>query len=1665
MFWGHKELGDQSERIFDSRREERTLPGFNCVYRTRRDPQTDALDLWSNLMSIASMRTAFTFAMVALLAFCGPLSADLVITEIHYAPTDPDGTPRPDLELVEIFNDGPEPYDLLGYRFTDGLSYTFGREIINGRSYIVVAKDPDAVRDEYGIANVVGPFEGILDNSGEDIDLSNPQGRIVSSVNYNDRGLWPAGAKGTGHSLSLKYEYTDPSEPENWALSAQRGGSPGVSNFGTAVNFVDTTIIAVGETWRYLKGTSEPSSSWKNTSFNDGSWLTGATGIGYGDGDDATQLNDMQNNYVSVYCRKSFNLSSVDDIDDLVLSIGYDDGFVFYLNGSEVASRNVSASARDFDDTATGTVSDADFEDINLNAFKNLLQVGNNVVAAQVHNTSSGSSDLSFIPSLVSRRSVNPGETETVPVVINEGFFRTGGGRFVELYNKSTSAVDLSGFHLTDEFSNLTKFIIPNSTTIAGRSFLSFSESALGFDLSIDPLTKPRVSIALVNSAGTRVVDAVIFEPAVDERSEARIPDGGRRFQPAATATSGAANVTPVEDRLVINEIMYNPITDPQPDEWIEFYNKGPGSVDMSGWTVEGIGLFTFPPGTVVDEDDYLVIAQDERNFGGKYGNLGGRFLAGDWLGSLRDSGERLALYDEDGNEVDSVRFHDGGDWTKWADGNGSSLELIDPDSDNSIAMSWDASDDSHKAAPQTFTIGGLPYGGRESDLGILLNDEGICIVDDISLVRTGSGANLVNNGTFNSGTSPWRIEGTHIRSGRTTDPDEVINGGGSLKIVCWNGGGDYKVNRIEQNTGSQTSGTYTVRYTAKWVVGSNRFLTIGDYSTGQPHNPGLASSRALTVPRDLGTPGAINSVTARQIQQTGTDNVGPAITDVRHSPGVPETNETVTVFARAVDPSGVNSMTIRYRTETPAGAFSSRTMTDPDGDGIFSGTIPGQANGIRVVFFIEAVDNQGAPSRFPVDLMSRTHPPVVNPSSPGVNDHHYLVYRHDTRNVSTNRHSYRFVLNEAAENELFTRRALSNQMMRGTFVFGSGDVYYGSLVRFAGSPWLRGGNRDWNKSYSLKTPKDNELHGRKFAFNLDEHGSDGRERLTHYLLRQSAGTSTALPYFDFHSLVRFQLNDVHTGTKEALDKPNSHYMGFWFDGDLGPFFEMDDRFQFNDSGSGHAGNAESHVLYPPYGSSAGGSNKENYRWYFAPRGGKNKSKDDFQPLMQFCQFMDDRQTSSGIFDASVFSLVDVDELLRVFAIELNIDDWDTWVGRRGKNGYLYRSTADALWRKVPWDLELTYGNVNAFGMPASITQTYGNHFRELTRFLNRPIVERRYYGILAEQVDTSTGFFHSGFLQTFTSRLSSAGVGSMGNAGSGGFIDQRANLIRNWVRGAVFPQVRLTITTNGGNDFVATAPTVNLQGNAPADVFHLSVIRNGTAIDHDVRFVTNNHTGWTATNIPLAGGANALQIVGFSSKGDIVDFDQIEVTSPVDWEPPVIASVVPNAAASGDTVVITGEEFHNNLSIFIGSALEADSVVFDEDSDPNTIEFVVPTAAVAGLTTVEVENIDGKRSDAVLFTVLPPAPKFIRGDSTMDRRLEVSDGLKTLLYLYNDLPVDCLDALDSDDSGSINVNDAMIVLNHIFLNGTAPLAPYPNQGSDPTNDDVLDCNEGLPQS
>ena len=95
-------------------------------------------------------------------------------------------------------------------------------------------------------------------------------------------------------------------------------------------------VVQDGTTWHYLIPTAQPIQYWIENNFNDDAWAVGPSGFGYGDGDDATVVPTT----TSIYLRHEFTLDNLAAIEEAVFAMDYDDGFVAYLNGTEIARGN-----------------------------------------------------------------------------------------------------------------------------------------------------------------------------------------------------------------------------------------------------------------------------------------------------------------------------------------------------------------------------------------------------------------------------------------------------------------------------------------------------------------------------------------------------------------------------------------------------------------------------------------------------------------------------------------------------------------------------------------------------------------------------------------------------------------------------------------------------------------------------------------------------------------------------------------------------------------------------------------------------------------------------------------------------------------------------------------------------------------------------------------------------------------------------------------------------------------------------------------------------------------------------------------------------------------------------------------------------------------------------
>ena len=162
---------------------------------------------------------------------------------------------------------------------------------------------------------------------------------------------------------------------------------------------------------------------------------------------------------------------------------------------------------------------------------------------------------------------------------------------------------------------------------------------------------------------------------------------------------------------MVINELMYDPISGNDDDQYIELYNQGTNT-DQSGRLAVYVGGHVHvSQRRRWRRNGYLVVAKNMTNLFAKYTNLNSGNTVGNYSGKLSHNGELVALVHAadaiDTNTPilvaeDEVTYGTGGRWGEWSSGGGSSLELIDPHSNHRLAANWADSNEPRNPSGRT---------------------------------------------------------------------------------------------------------------------------------------------------------------------------------------------------------------------------------------------------------------------------------------------------------------------------------------------------------------------------------------------------------------------------------------------------------------------------------------------------------------------------------------------------------------------------------------------------------------------------------------------------------------------------------------------------------------------------------------------------------------------------------------------------------------------------------------------------------------------------------------------------------------------------------------------------------------------------------------------------
>jgi hypothetical protein len=1021
-------------------------------------------------------------------------------------------------------------------------------------------------------------------------------------------------------------------------------------------------------------------------------------------------------------------------------------------------------------------------------------------------------------------------------VIINELLAHTDPPDYdyIELFNYSSLAVDLSGCILTDK-ATTNKFLIPANTVIQPQGFVCFDERQLGFRLNAEGET-----VYFKDPTSIRVLDAVRFDAQEKGVSLGRYPDGAASWYRLQTKTPGTRNGRPRIPDVVINEIMYDPLSGDDNDQYVELYNHTAAPVDVSRWSfVDGI-KYTIPAGTLIPANGYLVFAKNAARLLSNYSNLTGANILGDFSGSLAHSGGRVALAMPDETVgtnaagqlvtnqlhvvVDEVTYGTGGRWGKWAHGGGSSLELIDPRSDRRLAPNWADSDESGKSGWTTIAYTGVLDNGTgpADSLQIMLLDAGECLVDNVEVFAAG-GSNRVANSTFETGLDGWVAQGDH--DGSSWEANEGYNSAHCLHVRATDHG-DTGANRIRTTLTAPLSPgqTATLRAKVRWLTGCPEILL-------RLRGNWLEATGNMLTAHNLGTPGAPNS-RARAY-------AGPAITEVKHSPVLPGANQLVTVTARVSDTDGLAGLFLKYRVD-PATNLNVVAMVN-NGAGSFSATIPGQAASNLVAFHLQALDNSAsrALTQFPSDAPTRE----------------CLIRWGDPVQYGSFG-TYRIWMTQTTLNRWCKREHLSNEPLDCTLVYGNSRAIYNIGGLYEGSPWHA---PYWDSpigsscNYKLVFPDDDPFLGETGAI-LKWPGNGGDDATCQH--EQTAywiGEQIGLPYC-YRRYINLFINGVRRGEMfEDIQRPDGDITGEFFpNGANGDLHKVQVWFEFDDAAANFI--SANGATFQNVTTTGGQKELAFYRWTFAKRA-VNGSANNYTNLFALV----DAVNYSGlgaVYRQQLEATLDLDNVMKTYAVEHIVGNSDSFAYGGGQNMYAYKPVGDT-WKMMIWDIDFAF---SALGPTNDVFAGIG---RSNGIDLGEPVYLRRYWQILQDLANGPLSGTKLNPLANAKYNIMVANGRTIDSpAAMEDYVSQRRTYLLNLIASNVPAPFSITLNNDAG--FSTNHNLIGLTGTAPIDVRTITL--NGVVFPVTWTSVSN----WTM-QVAMSSGTNALYVQGWNASSNLV--------------------------------------------------------------------------------------------------------------------------------------------------------------------------------------------------
>lgn len=853
------------------------------------------------------------------------------------------------------------------------------------------------------------------------------------------------------------------------------------------------------------------------------------------------------------------------------------------------------------------------------------------------------------------------------------------------------------------------------------------------------------------------------------------------------------------------------------PESWVEIFNRSSNTVDLTGWRLdEGID-YRFAAGKMLAASGYIVVAKDVGYMQSLYPGVD---VVGPFTNRLSHDSDDLVLKDPNNNLADAVRYFSGGRWHEYADGGGSSLELRDPGADNTRAEAWAPSDETGKAAWQTFTWRGISAPGQPREPTLwhefalcLLDGAGEVLIDDVSVIQTPATTprELIVNGGFNSGAATWRRLGNHRHSRIGPEPG---NAGNSVLHLLATGPGEYQGNQIETtllgNTAIVDGREYEISFRARWLAGKRKLNARLYFNR-------LARTFDLAAPLRTGTPGAINS--------RYEPNIGPTYSDLAHAPVVPNANQPVRVSLAAHDPDGIASLALRY--SAGGGVWQTVSMTQTGKQ--FAGVIPGHAPATIVQFYVEGVDGLGARS--------------VHPAK-GANSRALYVVQ-DNQAVAPPAHNFRIIMTSADATYMHTgTNTLSNELLGCTVTSNERDVFYDAGVRLKGSFVGRNVARvGFHVTFDATEP----FRGAHRVVSVDRSQHTGIGGVGEIVVKHIGNHAGAIPsmYDDLARCIA-PLPAYTSQSQLRLTGFDNDYLDAQFqDGGDGPMFEVEvlrwnvATVDGNPESPKQVGNESGGTGYANLEVQNYGDNKESYRWFLLQN--NRRTADEYSEAVASAKTFSLTGTALSTQAAQV---LDLEEWLRVMAYQKLVGPADAYyTGANIHNFRLYVRPEDRKALYLPWDWDSAFPE-GASGAP--IIGTGSN----IAKLLDHPHHRRSYLHHMFDIINTT---FNGAYMGRWTTHYGA--VGGQDLSAILNYINARSAYALSQLPTAT----AFAITSNGGNNFGTSNSTVSLSGNAPIGVKTIEV--NG--VTYPVTWIST--TGWTLS-IPLYSGTNLLVIQGLDN-------------------------------------------------------------------------------------------------------------------------------------------------------------------------------------------------------